>query len=639
MNMGYFKKLAAGAVSLSLALGTLVTFSAVRPAVNNTAVAASETAERYEYTLENVMISEIDLNDYYPTLKVIPYRYGYYEAFDEYELYFNDVQYRVENSDKLLDKAVLKKTRGYLNLLKKGISVTMTVVLTEDCKDYINNDDPDFPLKRGHTYEIAEIVSLSSPYIQFFGDINADGVVDSFDTIIYRMELAGTNPNKLTKEQLGNADINLNGEVDEDDLENVTDFVLGRTKEFNKAGTLRSVDLCADINEPMAMGKRTDTEFAAAEMNLGVELLKKCFDPTDENKKNSLISPLSISAALAMTANGADGETFSEMEKVLGSGLTIDQLNDYMAYYFQTLPDGEREKLYVADSIWFRDAPTFKVYDEFLNKNVKYYGSQLYKCPFDDTTVNDVNSWVNENTRGMIPSLLQKHQLSPLTMMMLINTLYFECDWADPYEVAYDGIFTDYNGNEHNIKTMYSEEAHYYDLGDADAFDKPFAGGNYKFVGILPHDDDIVKYVNSLDAKKLAEGLSEYEDPETIELHVMIPKFKYSYNASLKKILPELGMEQAFDPTKADFSKINDLSVDGALPLYIDDVLHKTRIEVCEKGVKAAAVTAVMMACGAAMPEPKKKVYIELDRPFVYMILDQNNVPVFIGAASEIEEE
>ena len=98
-------------------------------------------------------------------------------------------------------------------------------------------------------------------------------------------------------------------------------------------------------------------------------------------------------------------------------------------------------------------------------------------------------------------------------------------------------------------------------------------------------------------------------------------------------------MEQAFDPTKADFSKINDLSVDGALPLYIDDVLHKTRIEVCEKGVKAAAVTAVMMACGAAMPEPKKKVYIELDRPFVYMILDQNNVPVFIGAASEIEEE
>ena len=84
MNMGYFKKLAAGAVSLSLALGTLGTFSAVRPAVNNTAVAASETAERYEYTLENVMISEIELNDYYPTLKVIPYRYGYYEAFDEY---------------------------------------------------------------------------------------------------------------------------------------------------------------------------------------------------------------------------------------------------------------------------------------------------------------------------------------------------------------------------------------------------------------------------------------------------------------------------------------------------------------------------------------------------------------------------
>jgi serine protease inhibitor len=98
-------------------------------------------------------------------------------------------------------------------------------------------------------------------------------------------------------------------------------------------------------------------------------------------------------------------------------------------------------------------------------------------------------------------------------------------------------------------------------------------------------------------------------------------------------------MPTAFNMEKADFSKINDLSVENADPLYIDDVAHKTRIEVTEKGTKAAAVTAVMMAAGSAMPIEKKKINIYLDKPFVYMIVDKNNVPLFIGAATEIEEQ
>ena len=117
----------------------------------------------------------------------------------------------------------------------------------------------------------------------------------------------------------------------------------------------------------------------------------------------------------------------------------------------------------------------------------------------------------------------------------------------------------------------------------------------------------------------------------------MIPKFKYNYSESLKDILSDLGMKTAFDENKADFSKINDLSVEDALPLYIDDVLHKTKIEVTEKGTKAAAATAVVMGAGAAAPIEKKKVYIYLDRPFVYMIVDKNNVPLFIGAATQLE--
>ena len=646
--MGLFKKtskILAGVVSLSLALGTFSSFESVSSIKQNTAFAASkQNSELYEYDLD-VYIDDVQLRrDYNIVLTLCPKIYDHYHSYERFEVEIINPEYRGLDKYTEEDIALWNKTLGFAKLLTKGINVNMTVVSDIEYKKSNDYDDAiNLPFDLKSNYVFCGIKSLSSPYIQFYGDINTDGVVDTFDTVIYRMEISGTNTSELTVAQKLNADINKDDIIDEEDLEQVMNFVLGSSKEFNSVGKLRSIDLCADIEKDLADGKSTDAKFASAEMKLGVNLLKKCFDPTSDKNKNMLISPLSISAALAMTANGADGQTLSEMENVIGNGLTIDEINEYMAYYIANLPDGETEKLYLANSIWFRDDPKFAVFDDFLKKNVRYYDAQLYKAPFDDSTVGDVNSWVNENTRGMIPSLLKKGDLDPtdqkIIMMMLINTLYFENDWAIPYYSTNDGTFTDYNGVEHAIERMDSKEAHYYDLGDADAFDKSFEGGNYKFVGIMPKEKDIIDYVNDLDADKLLEGLSEYEDPKTVDLYVMIPKFKYSYNTKFKEILPELGMKNAFDPLYADFSKINDLSIEDAPALYIDDVLHKTRIEVTEKGVRAAAVTAVMMAAGSAMPVPKKEIHIELDKPFVYMILDKNNVPLFIGAASQLEKE
>ncbi len=404
-----------------------------------------------------------------------------------------------------------------------------------------------------------------------------------------------------------------------------------------------SVRLDNTVSVKASEGKVTDEKFAGAEMKFGIDLLKKSFDPTKKGEENLLISPVSVSTALSMTANGADGNTRKEMEKLLGNGLTLDQLNEYMAYYISKLPKNEKEKVYLADSIWFKDIPSFKVYDDFLGTNKKYYNAELYKAPFTETTENEINSWVNKNTNGMIPSLLEKGDLAPKSneeiLMMLINTLYFEADWESPYDYSMNGFFTDMNGERRNIKTMSSREYEYFDLGDADAFKKPYAGGRYSFVGILPREDDIVKYVNSLDGEKLLEDLRQCEDPDTVELHAVIPKFEYSYDKTLNTILSDLGMPTAFNASKADFSKINDLSVDGASKLWISKVMHKTKIEVTETGTKAAAVTGVAMAGGAMPPKDKKRVVIPLTRPFVYMIVDNNNVPLFIGAATELGEK
>lgn len=486
---------------------------------------------------------------------------------------------------------------------------------------------------------VDEIVSVKDPNEHYYGDINDDGVVDAFDVLTYKKYIAGTLSAKLSEDQFLNGDINFDTNIDDEDLRQVVDYTLGSAKTFNGASAIGSVRLDNTVNVQSSEGAATDEKFAGAEMNFGVDLLKKCYENKKDGVKNLLISPLSVSAALSMTANGADGETLGEMEKVLGNGLSLDEMNEYMAYYISQLPDEEKEKIYLADSIWFKDDPTLKVYDEFLETNKKYYNAEIYKSAFEpDTIVKDVNSWVNRNTQGMIPTLITKENIKANTMMMLINTLYFEAEWWSPYLSTTDGTFTDLDGNKLPIKKMDSMERQYFDLGNADAFKKPYKNGDYSFVGILPHKDvDFNEYISNLDGAALAEGLKECEDPDTVDLYVMIPKFKYNYSESLKDILSDLGMKTAFDENKADFSKINDLSVEDALPLYIDDVLHKTKIEVTEKGTKAAAATAVVMGAGAAAPIEKKKVYIYLDRPFVYMIVDKNNVPLFIGAATQLE--
>jgi serine protease inhibitor len=223
--------------------------------------------------------------------------------------------------------------------------------------------------------------------------------------------------------------------------------------------------------------------------------------------------------------------------------------------------------------------------------------------------------------------------------MMLINTLYFEAEWQRMYDDSYSSHFTDINGNVHDIDMLSGEEFLYYDLGNADAFKKPYKG-NYSFVGILPHEDvDFNEYIKGLDSEKLLNDIKVSEDPSTFELHVSIPKFKYNYSQTLKPVLSEMGMPSAFNEYAADFSKINDQTIPLAEQLFIGDVLHKTRIELTEKGTKAAAVTAVYMEATCVEPVKLKKIYITLNRPFVYMIVDENNVPAFIGAVTSLKKE
>ena len=355
----------------------------------------------------------------------------------------------------------------------------------------------------------------------------------------------------------------------------------------------------------------------------------RLFQASNEKDKNTLISPLSVLCALAMTANGAEEETLAQMEEVLG--MTTEELNLYLYSYMKNLPQGDKYKLSLANSIWFTEDERFTVNQDFLQTNADYYGADIYKAPFDKQTLKDINNWVKQNTDGMIPEILD--QIPPEAIMYLVNALAFEAEWSEIYEKhqVKDGEFTKEDGTKQDVKFMYCSEGTYFEDEKATGFMKRYVGGKYAFVALLPDEGVTVsEYIASLDGESLNALLA---NPQYATVHTSIPKFETEYKVEMSEILKSMGMTEAFDMYNADFEGFG-TSTDGNI--YISRVLHKTFISVGEKGTKAGAATIVEMKDGAAAePTEPKEVY--LDRPFVYMLVDcENNIPFFIGTMMDV---
>lgn len=349
--------------------------------------------------------------------------------------------------------------------------------------------------------------------------------------------------------------------------------------------------------------------------------------------ENLLISPLSIQLALAMTANGAEGQTRQEMEDLLGQGIALEDLNAYLHTYTENLPAEEKAKLSIANSIWFRDQQgRLTVEESFLQTNANYYGADIFRRPFDKTTVKEINNWTDANTDGMIPEIL--NEIPYEAVMYLINAIAFEGEWAQPYEefCIREGTFTTISGAEQTVSMMHGEEFTYLNDGRATGFVKPYKGGKYSFAVLLPNEgEDLYAYIDSLTAKGITKAL---RDAENCKVITQLPKFSYEYELTMNEMLKEMGMPTVFDPERADLSRLGS-STEGNL--YVSQVLHKTFIQVDGLGTKAGAVTMVAVADGAALETDFKEVIV--DRPFVYMILDnENNLPIFMGCVTEITE-
>jgi serpin B len=355
----------------------------------------------------------------------------------------------------------------------------------------------------------------------------------------------------------------------------------------------------------------------------------RLFQKSLEDEKNTLISPISVLMALGMTANGAKENTLAQMEETFG--LSQAEVNEYLWYYRGNLSNNY-VKYDISNSIWFKDDATFRVEEEFLRKNYQYYNADTYKAPFDDTTLKDINHWVENKTDGLIKEVLK--EIPPEAMMYLINALVFEAEWAQTYDETEvrDKIFTTEAGREQAVELMYSTENRYLENENVTGFIKYYINPQYAFVALLPKEGKTVKQcVDEMTGESLQELLLH---PTRVAVDAALPAFKTEYDLLMNDVLKEMGMTDAFDGGKADFTG---LGTSDQGNIFINRVIHKTYIEVSPEGTKAGAATVVeMMPESAPFFEDMKTVH--LDRPFIYMLIDcENNQPFFIGTCMSVE--
>ena len=343
---------------------------------------------------------------------------------------------------------------------------------------------------------------------------------------------------------------------------------------------------------------------------------------------NLMVSPASVFLALAMTLNGADGETKAAMLDVLaGQGITLDDINlasrDWQAQLSRT---GSKTTLKIANSIWFDQ--DFAPYQPFLQANADYYAADARKLNFKDPgTPAVINAWVKSATQGTIDKIIESIRTD--VVMYLINAIYFKSDWATPFD-RNDTFDQPFNAPDGSVEVPFlhrNGNMTYFAALDSTGISLPYDDGQFALFALLPDNAASPReWLARQDPAKLFPELARAMAEPEISVDLALPKFESSYEDSLADELKSLGMAIAFDPDHADFSLMNESHVRN---LYIGEVLHKTYVRVDEKGTEAAAVTSVEMRV-TSMPVSDRQ--IVFDHPFVYGIMDQKTgVPLFVG--------
>lgn len=361
-----------------------------------------------------------------------------------------------------------------------------------------------------------------------------------------------------------------------------------------------------------------------ASNEFGFHLLKKI--DAGNSTENYFISPLSVSVALGMTYNGADGTTKSEMQQVLGfTGLTDLEINesyrDMIKYLLASDPD---VVLKIANSIWC--SLGFFVEPVFIQLNQQYFNAQVNTLDFSDPAAPGIiNQWVTANTASKILKIVE--QIDPSTVMILLNATYFKANWSSPFDKKLTAPATFYldGGGTREVSTMQKKAEFYYMQNDLfEAVRLPYGDGRYSMVILLPLPSKSVSdIVAQMDVAQWQQWMASLQNKA--QMYVYLPKFKFEFEKKLNDDLKIMGMPEAFEPGLANFSRIN-----PNVGLFISTVKHKTYVDVNEEGTEAAAVTSVVIDYTSMPP------VFNANRPFLFFITEKyTDFVVFAGKVAE----
>jgi serine protease inhibitor len=346
---------------------------------------------------------------------------------------------------------------------------------------------------------------------------------------------------------------------------------------------------------------------------------------------NVFISPYSISAALQIVCNGAEGETRKEMDGVLGRA-DIPAQDASMA--FRRLSDSLKQAssnatLTVANAIWF--SPHIELKQEFVSMSQTYYDAKVSALDFTDPRASGiVNRWVGENTRGKIDKIIEG-PLSGMTGAFIANAIYFKGTWATRFDnkLTQSRSFHAGGDNSKLVPMMFQRDKFaYQETPGFQAARLPYAGNRLGMYLFLPATNSSAsKLLESVSGPAWATLLSKFKSTEG---QIGLPRFKLEFSAELNKSLNSLGMKKAFRPHTAEFSGIS------STPLYIDLIKHKTFVEVNEEGTEAAGVTGITMRT-TSVQIPEKPFEMILDRPFLFLIEDAPTREIlFAGVMNDV---
>ena len=374
--------------------------------------------------------------------------------------------------------------------------------------------------------------------------------------------------------------------------------------------------------------------------DLAISLLKNTLDTP-----NAVISPVSVAIALTMAGSGAKDKTLDEFQKILGSSMS--GMQGFVESYLNTVNSNPDLGINLANSVWFNaQKGRLNVNSRFEELCKNRFHADIFKEEFASATADRINKWISDKTDGKIEKVLE--EIPDEAVAYLINTVLFEAEWAGNYtsrDVVPNFLFTTADGRKQSVTMLKSVEpvndTVNFKLGKTEALIKDYKNG-YKFVAMLPNEGvSIEKALESLDGQEFVNAVTKKNVNENGEflvgihpLIVYLPKFESECKFTLAETLKAMGMTKSFSSRDADFS---DMATSSRGNIFINEVFHNTYIKLDEKGTKAAASTAVEMfdECASEPPETTKE--LRFDRPFIYVIVSPEGIPLFAGTVTDFE--